>query len=437
MKQPLSVLKTDALSYSLLHAAKVVSLVRDGTALPLALAKIIKTDSVPASAQGAIADISYRTIRQLGRSQVLLAMLATKHPDPPLLNSLLCVALGLMCAAEKADDAMPYTAFTVVDQAVLAASSHASIVHAKGMVNAVLRRFLRERDALMQTALKDEVALWNYPKWWIDTVRQSYPQQWESILSVGNSMPPLTLRVNRRKTTLEAYLALLAANAIAATQVGDNAVRLQHPVPVQMIPGFMDGLVSVQDAGAQLAAPLLDVQNNMHVLDVCAAPGGKTGHLLECADIDLLAIEVDASRALKIEENLQRLQLSARIVCGDATKANWWDGQLFDRILVDVPCTASGIVRRHPDIRWLRRKSDAAKLAVLARDILDNVWPMLKPGGKLLLVTCSIWPMESTAQADAFATRHGARCLSAPLQLLPTEGELDDHDGLFYALFQK
>jgi 16S rRNA (cytosine967-C5)-methyltransferase len=194
--------------------------------------------------------------------------------------------------------------------------------------------------------------------------------------------------------------------------------------------------VSVQDAAAQLAAPLLDLHAGMQVLDACAAPGGKTGHMLECADLELTALDNDPRRLVRVEENLQRLQLHATLKAGDAGSGNWWDGKLFDRILADVPCTASGIVRRHPDIRWLRRKGDATQLATLSAQILDNLWKMLRPDGKLLFVTCSVWPRESEAQAAAFTVRNQARRLPAPGQLLPT-ADHEDHDGLFYALFQK
>jgi 16S rRNA (cytosine967-C5)-methyltransferase len=233
------------------------------------------------------------------------------------------------------------------------------------------------------------------------------------------------------------YLVVLESNQMAATQIGPFAVRLAKPVPVLQIPGFEDGLVSVQDAAAQLAAPLLDVQDGMRVLDACAAPGGKTCHLLEMANIELLALDSDAKRAERIHENLDRLKLSASVKVGDAGKSGWWDKQQFDRILADVPCTASGVVRRHPDIRWLRRKLDAVQLSASSARLLDNLWLMLKPEGKLLLVTCSIWPMESELQAAAFALRHGAIRLDAPGQLLPKLVGNNDHDGLFYALFQK
>ncbi len=224
---------------------------------------------------------------------------------------------------------------------------------------------------------------------------------------------------------------------MTGTQVGPLAVRLERPVPVAQIPGFSEGLVSVQDAAAQMAVPLLDVQDGMRVLDACAAPGGKTGHILESANVELLALDADKNRIPRIEENLRRLQLSSALMAGDASERSWWDGRPFDRILADVPCTASGIVRRHPDIRWLRRKADTIRLATLSAQILDNLWQMLRPGGKLLFVTCSIWPRESEAQAAAFTMRQNAIRLQAPGQLLPTAGADKDHDGLFYALFEK
>ena len=268
-------------------------------------------------------------------------------------------------------------------------------------------------------------------------MQRDWPHDWEHILAAGNQPPPLTLRVNRRKITTEAYLQLLQEQAMQATIVGPYAIRLQQALPVTRIPGFLDGLVSVQDAAAQLAAPLCDIADGMHVLDACAAPGGKTGHLLECADIQLLALDHDAKRLQRIQDNLTRLQLQAKLITGDASNQLWWDGQLFDRILADVPCTASGIVRRHPDIRWLRRPEDSRQLARLAARILDNLWQMLKPEGKLLFVTCSLWPEESALQAQSFEEKHGAIRLSAPGQMLPMAQAEQDQDGLFYALFQK
>ena len=430
-------LKPDSLAFCLLGAANAVAQVRSGTALPQALAKLfVQTGALP-QARGAMQDIAYRTMRQLGLSETLITLMTSKAPEPPMLHALLCCALSLVTNANDSAEPLPYDDFTVVDQAVTVATSHPDMAHAKGMVNAILRRFLREREDLMQAALQRPEARWNYPAWWIDTAKSAYPRDWQAILAVGNTPPPLTLRVNRRRGSVNQYLALLAESGMSARQIGPDAVRLDKPVPVAQLPGFEDGAVSVQDAGAQMAAHLLDVQNGMHVLDACAAPGGKTGHLLECADLDLVALDVDSKRLPKIEENLKRLQLSATLKAFDAQSKVWWDGRLFDRILADVPCTASGIVRRHPDIRWLRRKGDTLQLATLSAKILDNLWQMLRPNGKLLFVTCSLWPQESEAQAAAFAVRNNAVRLPAPGQLLPTAGTENDHDGLFYALFQK
>jgi 16S rRNA (cytosine967-C5)-methyltransferase len=428
-------LKADSLAFALLGASASLARVRAGVALPQALSDVFQSYDATPQARGAIQDIAYRTMRQLGRSETLLGMMTSKAPEPPMLAGLLCAALTLLDTPEGGTP--PYEAFTVVDQAVGAAANHPDFAHAKAMVNAVLRRFLREKDGLLATALAQPLARWNYPQWWIDAVRTAYPQQWQDVLQAGNRQPPLTLRVNLRKTSVEAYLQTLAGAGIEASRVGPSALRLAQAMNVAQIPGFEQGLVSVQDAGAQLAAPLLDLQDGMRVLDACAAPGGKSGHILETADVALTALDVDGRRLARVGQNLQRLGLHAQIVTGAAEDANWWDGQQYDRILADVPCTASGIVRRHPDIRWLRRKSDTHQLATLSTKILDNLWQMLRPDGKLLFVTCSLWPQESEAQAAAFAARHGAVRLDAPGQLLPTSGAGQDHDGLFYALFQK
>jgi 16S rRNA (cytosine967-C5)-methyltransferase len=427
--------KTDSLAFALRGAASSLARVRTGTALPQALAEVFQAYGATPQARGAIQDIAYRSMRQLARSEILLGMMTSKAPEPAMLSGLLCAALALLDPPEGKQ--APYEAFTVVDQAVGAAASHPDFAHAKAMVNAVLRRFLREKDSLLAAALAQPPARWNYPQWWIDAVRTAYPQQWQDVLQAGNRQPPLTLRVNLRKTGVDDYLQTLAASGIEASRVGPSALRLAQAMNVAQIPGFEQGLVSVQDAGAQLAAPLLDLQDGMRVLDACAAPGGKSGHILESAEVDLTALDVDGRRLARVDQNLQRLGLQATVKTGAAENADWWDGVQYDRILADVPCTASGIVRRHPDIRWLRRKSDTHQLATLSTKILDNLWQMLRPDGKLLFVTCSLWPQESEAQAAAFAARHDAVRLDAPGQLLPTSGAGQDHDGLFYALFQK
>ncbi|MGS0892970.1 16S rRNA (cytosine(967)-C(5))-methyltransferase RsmB [Burkholderia stagnalis] len=441
----------DSLCFALDSAAQAVDAVRRGTALPAALAAAFAQmpPGAQALARGATQDVAYRTIRRLGSVDWLIGRLVSKAPQPQV-NGVLAGALALLLDA--ADDAA-YPAFTVVDQAVTAIGARREHAFAKGMVNAVLRRFLRERDALVAAMRDDPVARWNYRTWWVDAVRQAWPDAWQSILAAGDRQGPLTLRVNARRSTVDAYLGTLREHGIEAAALGRHAVRLASALPVERIPGFVDGVVSVQDAGAQLAAEWLGARDGMRVLDACAAPGGKTGHILELAAAEVVALESDATRAARIGENLARLSLEADVRVGDAgTPDTWYDGRPFDRILADVPCSASGIVRRHPDIRWLRRATDIAALVAEQRRILSALWPLVKPGGELLYVTCSIFPEEGESQARWFeAACEDAVRLDAPGQLLPcavpdgvgggaAAGALDqntDHDGFFYARFQK
>jgi len=425
-------LPQESLAFALTGAAKALARVDAGNALPRALSLTFGAMHATGAARGAIQDLSYRSMRHWGRGRALLALLADKPVEQAELRSLLCCALALLSENEPA-----YSEHTLVDQAVTACGADRELSKAKGLVNAVLRRYTRERDRLLQQLQNDPTAQWNYPLWWIAKAQKAWPAQWESLLAAGNAQAPLTLRVNRRKTTLTDYLALLTSQSMAGDVIGPSAVRLKRPMPVLEIPGFAQGLVSVQDAGAQMAAPLLDATSGMRVLDACAAPGGKSGHLLELADIDLTAIDQDAERLERVAQNLERLDLSATLQCADASQRDWWDGRLFDRILADVPCTASGIVRRHPDIRWLRRPEDSRQLAAHSAAILDNLWSMLQPGGTLLLVTCSVWPEESAEQARRMTERHQAIALASVGQLLPAAESGRDHDGLFYALLQK
>jgi len=429
---PTSALPQNSLALALTGAALALARVDAGTSLPRALAEAFATlHAVPAT-RGAIQDLAYRSLRHWGVVKTVRSTLLDTPPKPARLGTLISAALALLI-----DEGRPYTEHAVVDQAVSACAADRELGRAKGLVNAVLRRFLRERESLLTEARAMDTARWNYPQWWVDKARHDWPDHWEALLTAGHHRPPLTLRVNQRKTTTDSYLSLLKSADIDATRVGQYAIRLAQPLPVNEIPSFTDGWVSVQDAAAQLAAPLLDLSAGMRVLDACAAPGGKTGHLLETADIDLLALDQDPERLQRVAQNLERLSLPAQLCSGDARRRDWWDGQPFDRILADVPCTASGIVRRHPDIPWLRRESDSAELARLSSEILDNLWQMLRPGGKLLIVTCSVWSEESALQAEAFAERHRAQRLPAPGQLRPTQSAVEDHDGLFYALLQK
>jgi len=439
-------LPPDSLAHALSLAAAALGKLRQGTALPQAIDAVCQGQ--PAPVRGAVQDLAYRATRWLGSTDWLIRTLIPRPPADGAAN-LLRVAL-----AQLLDDPLPYAPFTVVDQTVTAASADPKLSHGKGMVNGVLRRFLREQDALVADMQADPSAATNYPTWWIDAVRSAYPDTWQTILAAGNRRPPMALRVNPRRIAIDAYLARLAEAGIDAERIGEQAVRLARAVPVAELPGFADGDVSVQDAGAQLAATLLDVAPGQRVLDACAAPGGKTGHLLELADrLNVTALESDAARAVRISENLARLHQTATICVGDAAKpATWWDGQPFDRILADVPCSAAGIVRRHPDIRWLRRPADLKALGRLQQDIVRALWTCLKPSGKLVYVTCSIFPTEGEDQARWFE-RHleDAIRLHAPGQLLPASPDAAqasgfapgasplplDHDGFFYAVFQK
>lgn len=432
-------LAPDSLAFALDGAAQVLGAVRAGSALPQALTAVTAAQGT-ALARGATQDIAYRTLRSLGLADALASGLVQKAPPPQVANLLTC-ALALL--ADPPETAA-YAAFTVVDQAVEAIAARRELNFAKGLVNAVLRNFLRNRESLLANALAKPVARWNAPQWWIVAVRRAWPDHWQAIFAADRVQGPLTLRVNRRQESVEGYLQRLAAAQIPAWAVGPAAIQLEHGVAVERLPGFAEGMVSVQDAGAQLAAPLLDARPGMRVLDACAAPGGKSGHLLELAEIELVALESDARRAPRIAENLSRLGLSAEVLIGDAGEPEtWWDGRPFDRILADVPCSASGIVRRHPDIRWLRRASDLAPLVALQRRIVKALWRTLAPGGELLYVTCSIFPEEGEMQAQWFESeQQDAVRLAAPGQLLPTvagSGQQPDanHDGFFYARFQK
>lgn len=409
-------MKSPPLSASLEAAAAAVAAVLGGRTPDALLAQ-----ADPAVRPAAL-DLAYTTLRDCGRGDFLLGRLMDKPLQDKPARALLLVALARL-------ERRPEEAHTLVDQAVTAAGKR----H-KGLVNAVLRNFLRRRDELLAAADADPVAHWRHPRWWLDKLAADYPDQWQAIATAGNSHPPLCLRLNRRRAP-GADFADGGARALDAT-----ALLLDKPLPVERIPGFRAGQVSLQDWGAQRAAPLLDVRNGMRVLDACAAPGGKTAHLLELADLDLTALEVDAKRARRIGENLARLGLAATVKVADAARpADWWDGRPFDRILADVPCSASGVTRRHPDSKWLRRPGDVAGFAQAQAAILDALWPLLAPGGKMLYCTCSVHPEENGGQVSAFAARHAdARRLptggAAPeLQLLPGA----EHDGFYYALLSK
>ncbi|MEI7497369.1 MAG: 16S rRNA (cytosine(967)-C(5))-methyltransferase RsmB, partial [Betaproteobacteria bacterium] len=309
-----------------------------------------------------------------------------------------------------------------------------------------------------------QVAKWNHPLWWIALLQRDYPEQWQSILETNNQAAPMAVRVNVQRTSREALMAQWKQVGLTATPVGDYGLVLDKARAVQDIPGFAEGLWSVQDPAAQCAAPLLlsgllvtdaIAEDNkghtaLRVLDACAAPGGKTAHLLELLEpgSQVIALDIDAKRCERIDHNLQRLGLKAEIVVADAAQPKtWWDGQQFDAILLDAPCSASGIVRRHPDVRWLRRASDIAQLAAIQKNLLKMLWPLLKPGGRMLYVTCSVFRQEGELQVKTFV-EHNTDCTLHPcLGHLKPQNSLTpaalvdnlagDHDGFYYALLEK
>lgn len=389
----------------------------------------------------------FQTLRSLARAQHVRAQLAPRKP-PPAVDALLCVAIALAWR----DDGAPYPAFTLVNQAVEAAKRDAATRPQAGFVNACLRRFLRERDALIARSEADPACAWNHPLWWIERLRRDHPTAWASVLAADQLQAPLILRVNQRRWQVADCLAALRAQGLAAEAVGQHGVRLDRAVPVSRLPGFDQGQVSVQDSAAQLAAPLLlqglEAVAAPRVLDACAAPGGKTAHLLELADAQVTAIDVDPQRCERIRGTLARLGLHATVLAADAAHpAAWWDGQPFDRILLDAPCTASGIVRRHPDIPWLRRPGDVDQLALVQARLLRSLWPLLRQGGRLLYCTCSVFRAEGSTQIETFLAHNtDAVLLPSPGHLLPGErpnpGGLPDnggldHDGFFFALLEK
>ena len=413
-----------ALAQTLRDASRIVARVAAGRSL---------ADEFGEAAPGRAArlDLTYGTLRRYGRNQALVRALARRGRPAPEVEALLWCAFYALESGR-------YAAYTVVDQAVRACGLIEQW-SAKGFVNGMLRSFLREQGSLEARIQADPEVRYQHPRWWIDLLREAYPEQWEAALAAGNSHPPMALRVNRRRIDPAGYGTKLAATGIGAARVGDDGLLLEQPVPVQRLPGFADGEASVQDLGAQRAVTCLALADGQRVLDACAAPGGKSAHIVERADVALTALDVDAARLERLRANLARLKLDARILAGDAgSPEHWWDGVRFDRVLADVPCTSSGVARRHPDLKWLRRASDVPAFAARQGALLDALWQLLSADGKLLYVTCSVFPGENEAVVTDFLARtpdarRAALPDDGPAQLLPGP----QHDGFFFALIEK
>ena len=410
---------------------------------------------VPQRLRPGVQALLFQVLRNLGRAQALQKQLVSRAPAPKV-SALLSTALALAWDEAHA----PYPPFTLVNQAVEAAKNGAARAQS-GFINGCLRRFLRERDELVSVTESDPVAVWNHPGWWIARLKKDHPQDWQAILAANNDQPPMTLRVNTQKCTPAQYQSALVAMNLNAKAVAESGLQLEHAAPVHELPHFEEGWASVQDGAAQAAAPLLldgmvlPEGRPLRVLDACAAPGGKTAHLLEHAapgSIEVTALEIDPERARRIGETLARLGLQAKVVVADASKPqDWFESQCgglpFDAILLDAPCTASGIVRRQPDVRWLRRATDIAQLAAIQKQLLEALWPLVAPGGRLLYCTCSVFYDEGEGQIVQFLRNHAdAQRLPAPGHLLPQQPQVgdnsagslgQDHDGFYYALLQK
>lgn len=447
MKQPLTKqsLKTTknkteiSLSNSLLSSAKCIDAVLKGRSLSDSLA------GIPVNVRPSVQAISFYTLRNLGYAQAARKVLVKKVPKKTIVDALLLVSISLLEASIQNNndaDTPTYTAYTIVDQAVRAASGNTKAF--KGLINASLRNYIRQRDSVWAICQKDKEAVYNYPLWWINQIKQAYPNQWQEILTAGNQHAPLIIRVNQKTSTLENVMQLLNSSGIDTIHLGDNALHVINPVPVTSMPGFPQGFWSVQDISAQQAAKILPLNDGEYVLDACSAPGGKTAHILEQNNLRLLALDNDQKRLGLVQNNLNRLKLNnhdVKLKCANAGDIDsWWDGEMFDSVLLDAPCTASGIVRRHPDIRWLRRPQDIEQTANIQQDLLQNLWQVLKPGGSLLYATCSIFPKEGILQAKNFLqnTKNAVQ-IDTVGQILPATYTKTNvtGDGFFYALFKK
>ncbi|CAG7856617.1 Ribosomal RNA small subunit methyltransferase B [biofilm metagenome] len=382
-------------------AAQVITKVlQNGQSLTAALDNALKTVSVPQD-KAFIQALCYGVCRYYHRLEFISGQLLDKPVKTPEVKALLFIGLYQLCY-------MRVKSHAAVSETVLAAQKQP---WAKALINAVLRNYLRQQQVLEGQANQIKQAAFSHPDWLIRQIEHDWPEQAESLLTANNRPPPMTLRVNLKLTTRENYLDLLIKQNIPAQVTAYNKVGivLENPLTINKLPHFEGGWVSVQDGAAQLAADLLDVQAGQRILDVCAAPGGKTAHMLEAQTgiMELVAVDNDENRMQRVRSNLQRLGLTAKLVVADAAKPeNWWDGKPFDRILLDAPCSATGVIRRHPDIKLLRRADDINALAATQHNMLNATWPLLKTGGMLLYSTCSVLKQENELQIKGFLASH-------------------------------
>ena len=419
-----------------LHSLDIQQAMMEGHSLDHALERDLKNVEDPVL-RAAIQAVSYDTVRHLAASWKVIEHFANRPPAQPV-TALLETAIARMIEHPDKD-------FVTVDQAVKAARENPSTRPSAGFINAILRRFGRERDSLMEWLGEQESVRFNIPDWWYSRYKKSMGKAAKDVLELQQSKAPLTLHVNARKTNADAYIAELKKAGIEAYRSGMYAVTLKEALPVREIPGFAEGVVSVQDAGSQLAVQTLDPKDGEIVLDACAAPGGKSTHMLELADIELTAVEISPSRTEAIHENLKRLRLEATVRNADAADIHsWWDRRKFDAILLDAPCTASGVARRHPDIPWQHVEHDVSRMSRTQKQLLETLWPLVKKDGRLLYCVCSVFPEEGKLQIESFLRRHPeAYCPVPPRLLMPHEDLSGDwteeplvHDGYFIALIK-
>ena len=383
---------------SRLVAAKIIyRVLNEGQSLTAALDQTVQ-DPVSPQDKAFIQAVCYGVIRQFYKLDFILGLLLTKPLKDTEIKALALVGLYQL-------KYMRVKAHAAVSETVSAIPRKKS--WAKPLINALLRRYQRQQEQLEAQADKHPVASLNHPDWMIERIRSNWPEQAQQIILENNQQAPMALRVNLARISRSRYLQRLAEQQIAAAEINEcrAAVLLDQAVPVERLPGFADGLVSVQDGSAQLAAELLDAGPGHRVLDVCAAPGGKAAHILEIQPMlkELVAVDIDEHRMRRVIENLQRLNLTATLIVADAAKPeSWWNGRLFDRILIDAPCSGLGVIRRHPDIKLLRKPGDIAPLQTLQKTILEAVWPLLAPGGVLLYATCSILKQENENRIEEF-----------------------------------